>query len=135
MTVPLWCLFIATFLPYLSAGVGSYYRSQLPGGADNNSPRQQVLQLEGAGARAYAAQGNAWEALAVFTAAVLINHVATANPQLSALAAGLFIVARLLHPVFYIKNIAGLRSLSWLIGMLCCIWLVVLGAIGYVPVG
>ncbi len=130
MTVPLWCLFIASLLPVVCAGMGAYYRNQLPGGADNKSPRQQAMQLEGPGARAYAAQNNAWEALAVFTVAVVINHLAGGNPQTSALAAGLFLAARVLHPVFYIKNIDILRSLSWLVGLAACIWLVILGAMG-----
>lgn len=127
MTVPLWCLFFAFLLPYVCAGVGAYYRVKLPGGADNKNPRQQVAQLEGTGARAYAAQSNAWEALAVYTAAVVINHFAKGDPGSSATAAMLFLGARVLHPVFYIANIDALRSLSWLVGLGSCIWLVVLG--------
>lgn len=128
MTIPLWCLFIATFLPLVAAGAGSVARSKMPGGADNNNPRQQALQLEGFGARAYAAQANAWESLAVFTVAVFINHVAQGAASTSALLAVLFIAARLGHLGAYLGDKGGLRSGFFGIGFLCCIGLVILGA-------
>ncbi|MGV3527112.1 MAG: MAPEG family protein [Candidatus Sericytochromatia bacterium] len=127
MTLPLWCLFVASLLPYVCAGIGAYYRLQLPGGPDNKEPRQQVLKLEGPGARAYAAQQNAWEALALFSAAVLINHLAHGEPGSSATAALIFVAARVLHPVLYVLNQDKLRSLSWAVGFGCCMWLIGLG--------
>lgn len=128
MTIPLWCLFMATFLPFVAAGTASFARSKMPGGADNKNPRQQALKLEGFGARAYAAQANAWEALAVFTVAVFINHVAQGAVSTSALLAMVFIAARLGHLGAYLGNKDALRSGFFGIGFLCCIGLVVLGA-------
>jgi uncharacterized MAPEG superfamily protein len=97
MTTPLWCLLIAVLMPYVLAFSGAGFRQRQLGSVDNRNPRQQALQLTGAGARCYAAQQNAWEALAVFTAAVTAAHLAGAAADTSALAAQAFIAARVVH--------------------------------------
>jgi uncharacterized MAPEG superfamily protein len=79
-------------------------------------------------ARAYGAQQNAWEALAVFTAAVAAAHLAGADPGMSAMAAELFIVGRIFQAVFYIAKMAPLRTLSFTVAFGSCIWLFVLAA-------
>lgn len=123
MTIPLWCLVIAVFIPYVLTGMGAYYRKQQFGMIDNHYPRTQATQFEGAGARVYAAQANAWEALAVFAAAVIVAHLAGANPAQSANAAMLFVVARVLHGALYWKDIAAMRTLAFIVGLGSCIWL------------
>ena len=40
-----------------------------------------------------------------------------------------FVVARVLHGVFYLTDKHSLRSLSWLVGMLCAVGLMVLAAL------
>jgi uncharacterized MAPEG superfamily protein len=126
MTIPFWCLFIVVLLPYVLAGVGGYYRKKTFGDMDNKSPRAQAAQLEGEGARAYAAQQNAWEALAVFAAAVFIAHLSNANQKLSAIASVLFVVTRIIHPIVYIKNIDKARTGIFVVGVACCLWLIIL---------
>ena len=84
MTVPFWCLFIGALIPTLLAFTGGYFKAQQFENVDNNNPRQQSAQLTGAGARAVAAQGNAWEALAVFTAAVAVNSLGGGDPGTAA---------------------------------------------------
>ncbi|MEX1668688.1 MAPEG family protein [Zhongshania guokunii] len=128
MTVAFWCVFIACLLPVVSAWVCGYFRAKQLGNIDNKHPRAQYAQLEGAGARAYAAQQNAWEALPVFIAAVLVAHLAGVAPERAALAAEIFIAARILYPIFYIANKDILRSLSFLVGMGACISLFVMAA-------
>ncbi len=123
MTTPFWCLLVAVLLPIVLAGVGGYFKSQQFDAVDNNNPRAQSTQLTGAGARAVAAQNNAWEALAVFTAAVFVAHSAGADPGSSATAAMLFVGARILHAGFYISDLAPARSLSFLVGLGSCLWL------------
>ncbi len=69
-----------------------YFRGKAFGKADNKNPRAQVAQLEGVGARTYAAQENAWEAALMFTAAVLTSHLAGLSAEAAtpwALALGL----------------------------------------------
>ena len=121
MTTPLWCLVFVTFLPIVYAWVAGYYKNKAFGSVDNNNPRVQGALLEGAGARAVAAQSNAWEALAMFTPAVLVAHVSGAGSgSAAAYAALVFVVARLLHGVFYVADKAALRSLSFIVGLACC---------------
>ncbi len=128
MTTPLWCLVIATFLPFVWAFTATSLRRRQFGAIDNHHPRLQQAQLTGAGARALAAQQNAWEALAMFTPAVLIAHVNGATAGQAALAAMLFIGARILHGVLYVADIDWLRSLVWVVGVGAVIWLFVLAA-------
>ena len=129
MTTPLWCLVIAAFLPYVLAFTGTYFKKQQLGSVDNKNPRAQAAQLQGVGARAVAAQANAWEALAVFTAAVAVLHLA--NPEAArgssaANASLLFVAARIAHPIFYLADIDMARSLAFMVGIGAAIWLIVL---------
>jgi uncharacterized MAPEG superfamily protein len=128
MTTPFWCLLAAVLIPYVLAMTGGYFRMKQFGSVDNKHPRAQAAALEGAGARACAAQQNAWEALPVFAAAVFVAHLAGADPQSSATAAVVFVVARVLHPVAYIANVDVARSLLFLVGLGSCIWLFALAA-------
>ncbi|MHA7839306.1 MAG: MAPEG family protein, partial [bacterium] len=110
MTTPFWCLFVVVLLPYVLAGVGGYFRGKEFGDADNKNPRAQAARLEGTGARTYAAQANAWEATAVFTAAVFTAHLAGVPEASAAPWTIAFVVARVLHPTFYILDQDKLRS-------------------------
>jgi len=126
MTVPFWCLLIAVILPILWSWVSGYYRQKQFGAVDNKNPRVQNAQLTGAGARAVAAQSNAWEALAIFTAATMASQLLGADAEKMATASMVFIVARIFHGIFYIADKDILRSLSFLVGFGCCIWLFVM---------
>jgi uncharacterized MAPEG superfamily protein len=128
MTTPFWCLLAAIFLPYVWAGVSVGYKQKQFGSVDNHHPREQSAKLTGAGARANAAQANAWEALPMFLGSVMVAHLAGADPGSSATAALLFIAARVLHGVFYVVDLAPLRSLSFMVGSGACLWLFVLAA-------
>jgi uncharacterized MAPEG superfamily protein len=126
MTIPFWCLLITLLLPYVLAGVGGYYRKKSFGEMDNKDPRTQAAQLEGEGARAYAAQQNAWEALAAFSVAVFIAHLSNADQKQSAIASMLFVITRIIHPIVYIKDIDKARTAVFVLGVVCCLWLLVL---------
>jgi uncharacterized MAPEG superfamily protein len=123
MTTPFWCLLVAVLIPYVLTGAAGYYKTKQFGRLDNKNPRAQAARLEGAGARAWAAQQNAWEALPVFASAVFVAHLAGADPGRSATAAVIFVIARVLHPIFYIANIDVARSLSFGVGFVACLWL------------
>ena len=127
MTTPLWCLVIVALLPFPLAFLGGYFKVRQFGSIDNKHPRQQTQQLEGAGARAAAAQANAWEALAFFTAVVAVLSVANPEAARGATAANLslgFLATRVLHPIFYLANIDVARSLVFLVGIGCGIGLI-----------
>ncbi len=129
MTIVLWCLLLMTILPILLAFVGAYFRTSQLGEFDNNNPREQVKALTGAGSRAYAAQQNAWEALAVFTAAVVSAYISQADAGTAANLAIAFVVFRILHAALYLADLAALRSLAFMGGMFCAVWLFISGLI------
>jgi uncharacterized MAPEG superfamily protein len=129
MTTPFWCLALIAGMPIGLALVGDYFRHVDLGSVDNRDPRAQAARLKGPGARAYAAQANAWEALALFAVAVLVAHLSGAGSSESAAAAVVFVVARVAHAVFYIADLSTLRSISFLVGFGCCIALVALAAV------
>jgi uncharacterized MAPEG superfamily protein len=128
MTTPLWCLMIATFIPFAWAFSGHAFRQRQFGNIDNSHPRVQQASLTGIGARALAAQQNAWEALAMFTPAVLTAHLNGATAGQASLAAMLFIAARVVHGCLYLADLSTLRSLVWIVGTGSVIWLFVLAA-------
>lgn len=128
MTVPLWCLLVAVLLPNVLAGVGGFFRSRLPGGLDNNNPREQAKTLTGAGSRAYAAQQNAWEALAMFTVAVFTAHVLGADPIMAARLAIAWVAFRILHAVCYLADWGTPRSIVHVGAVIAAVWLFLLGA-------
>ena len=124
MTVPFWCLFVGIVLPYVWAFARMPFLKEL-GGPDNKEPRAQSEKLTGKGGRAVAAQANAWEALAVFAPAVIVNHLAGASAESAATLALIWVVARVLHGVFYITDIDKGRSAAFLVGLVCAIGLFV----------
>ena len=116
MTVALWCILIAIFLPYLCTGVAKF-----SGGfrlKDNHDPRGFLDSLEGLGKRANAAQLNSFEVTPAFAAAVIVAHLA-GNAELVTInvLSVLFITSRLLFIIFYLADLAALRSLMWFVGM------------------
>jgi len=129
VTLSLWCLVIVALLPYVLAGIGGYFRRTNLGTVDNDNPRGQAALLEGPGARAYAAQANAWEALALFLVGLALVHF-TGNEDQAGTASLIFVMARILHAVFYIRGAATLRSLIHTVGLAAWIWLIVIAATG-----
>ncbi len=124
MTTPFWCLLTAAMIPYLLAPIAAYFKKQQLGSIDNKHPREQSKALTGMGARAVAAQENMWESLAVFAPAVIVNHLrGDADPATAAMLAQVYIGARFVHAGAYLADIAPLRSLAFLVGFLCSIWL------------
>jgi uncharacterized MAPEG superfamily protein len=125
MTTVLACLLVAVLMPYVLSGVSSYHKGRQFGKLDNNNPRAQAAQLTGVGARAVAAQQNAWEALAVFTASLAAAFFAGVEPASLALPALIFVAARIAHAACYLADQASARSGSFFVATLACIWIFV----------
>jgi len=117
MTTPLWCLFLVAVLPYVLSTLTGIYRVRQFRTLDNKHPRAQQAALTGVGARAFASQQNAWEALGFFTAAVVVSHLAGANPDRAGLLSMVFAATRVVHPIVYLANLDVLRSLTFLVGL------------------
>ena len=116
MTVALWCVLIAIFLPYVCTIV-----AKAAGGfrlSDNHDPRDFLESLNGVARRAHAAQLNSFEVMPAFAAAVIVAHlVGTAQLVTVNVLAVLFITSRLLYIICYLADWAILRSLVWFVGM------------------
>ena len=128
MTTPLWCLVIVIFFPFFMSTTAGYFKIKTFGRYDFNNPRIQAAQLDGIGARAWAAQQNSWEAIIMFAPCVFIAHLAGANAEQSAMAAIGFVIARLVYMVVYLADLALIRTLVFSAGFACCFWLIYLAA-------
>ena len=123
-------LLILSVLPLLCAWIAAYYKQKQLGNVDNKEPRIQTMQLIGPGARASAAQGNTWEALAVFSAAVLAVLISGADLESISTLSTIFVALRIAYVPVYIADLDKLRSLIFLAGFGICMYLfsVALGA-------
>lgn len=124
MTVAYWCVLFAALMPIVWSGVAK------AGGAgfDNARPRVYLAAVQGWRQRANWAQQNAWEAFGPFAAGVLVAaQVGVPQATIDLLAAA-FLVARILHGCFYITDRATLRSLVYIVGLLCTVGFFIAGA-------
>ena len=121
MSTVLICLFIGAIIPIILSWVGGYFRMQQFGKVDNKNPRGQSAALENAGARAVAAQQNAWEALAVFVAGVVAFHARGGVSEVAGILAIVWVAARVLHAIFYLINQDVLRSLAFILSLGCAL--------------
>ena len=124
MSFALWTLFIAALFPVVCAGIAKAG----PGRYDNRNPRAWLGGLGGYQARAHAAQQNSWEALAVYTAALVAAVAAGVDHGTITTVAGVFLVARIAYLACYLADLATLRSLVWLAGFGACLTLIVQAA-------
>ncbi|WP_434679209.1 MAPEG family protein [Pseudomonas sp. R1-18] len=117
MTVAFWCVLIAFLLPIACAAIAKFGSGKFKMG-HNHDPRSFLDKLEGFPKRAHAAQLNSYEINPAFAAAVIIAHI-TDNASLVTIdvMAVLFITSRLLYIIFYLADLAALRSIIWIIGL------------------
>ena len=125
MPIAYWCILVAALLPYgwvvIAKRGGPRY--------NNRDPRQWVARQEDPRVqRAYAAHLNAFEAFAPFAAGVLMAQAAGVAVGLVQGLALAFVAFRVLHGVFYLTALHWLRSLAWLAGFACVVWLMVSAA-------
>lgn len=124
MPILLHVLLALTLLPFLLAWLGAFCRVRQFGGLDNHTPRLQQAALTGVGARVQGAQANAWEALLIFTVVSFIAFAAGVTLASLGGVALMFLALRLLHAALYIADYAWSRSLVFVAGMLCCLYIV-----------
>ena len=123
MTIAYWCVLALLFFPPV---LGALAKSG--GGFDNSRPRECLAAVTGWRKRADWAQQNALENFAPFAAAVIIGHqLGLAQGTLNMLALA-YVALRVLHAVFYITNLAALRSLAYIGGLACIIAIFVMVA-------
>ena len=119
-------IIIACLLPYVFTVV-----AKMAGGfkrADNQNPREFLAKTTGLAARANAVQQNSFESLPLFIAAVLMAEYMVI-PQVVVMMFGIaYIVLRIIYGICYLANWATLRSIVWMLSLLCpiCILLMVI---------
>jgi uncharacterized MAPEG superfamily protein len=115
MKTAYFCLFLACLLPIIATSIAKAGDRTY----NNRRPRDWLAKQDGYRGRANAAQGNSWEALAIFGVAVL-SAMQRGVPQgtVDALAIG-FIVARIVYLALYLADLHWQRSLVWFVGLGC----------------
>ena len=119
-------IIIACLLPYVFTVV-----AKMAGGfksEDNQNPREFLAKTTGLAARANAVQQNSFESLPLFVAAVLMAEYMVI-PQVVVMMFGIaYIVLRIAYGICYLANWATLRSIVWILSLLCpiCILLMVI---------
>lgn len=127
MSTAYWCILIAAVLPYVWTVI-----AKSSGGErfDNRDPRGWLARQDNPRAiRANGAQLNAFEAFAPFAAGVILAQLAGVDAGLVALLALVFVACRVLHGLFYVFDLALLRTLAWAGGLACVLWLLVAAAL------
>ena len=121
----MWCMLAGLILPYIWHVSSVPFRLKQFSTVNTARPREQADQLTDGGQGAWGAQLNAWEALAVFTAANVIAFMGGVDPEGNwSLAAIIWVVLRFFHGIFYIFNIPALRILCFAGGLGVSIWIV-----------
>lgn len=123
MPTALFVLVFVSVIPYVLAGLGGYAKVQQLGHLDNHHPRLQERKLSGRAARIIAAQSNAWEALAFYTATILTVNLSGAPWSDLSMPAIIFAITRMAHPVMYIADIAIGRTFVVIVGVTSCIYM------------
>ncbi|OQR38248.1 hypothetical protein BWR15_01680 [Pseudomonas sp. T] len=117
MPIAFWCVLIAIFLPYVGTSLAKFTGGGF-GPRQNHDPRTFLASLEGYRKRANAFQLNSFEVTPAFAAAVIIAYVVNnAEPATIDRLAIAWVTSRLLYLIFYVADLALLRSLVWFLGM------------------
>jgi uncharacterized MAPEG superfamily protein len=129
MKLAIICLLITSVLPVLLTWVAAYFRNKDLGFIDNQNPRKQYLLLDGIGGRTVAAQQNTWEALTVYSAALLAVFITNVPTEAIGTACLMFMISRLLFIGFYLIDLDKLRSLAFISGYGSCLYMFYLAII------
>lgn len=120
----IYLILAACLLPYVFAMI-----AKMVGGfkaKDNQNPREFLAKTTGLAARANAAQQNSFESLPLFIAAILMAEYMVV-PQSVVMSLGIaYLVLRILYGICYLANWAMLRSIIWLLSLLCPIFLLLI---------
>ena len=120
----IYLILAACLLPYVFTVIAK--KSAGFHGKDNQNPREFLDKSTGLASRAHAVQQNSFESLPLFIAAVLMAEYLVL-PQSLVMTFGLaYLFFRVIYGICYLANWATLRSIVWLLSMLCPITLLLL---------
>lgn len=125
MDISIWCLLVAFMMIYAPRMPAIKGVIEAEGRYDLSNPRAQQARLTGLGARAQAAHQNSIEAFAPFAAAVWVAHYGGTDPLVRDTLALIFVGARGLYILAYLKDLNPWRTAIWTIGVFSVIALFV----------
>lgn len=120
----IYLILIACLLPYaftMIAKKAAGFKAR-----DNQNPREFLAKSTGLAARAHAVQQNSFESLPLFIAAVLMAEYMVVSQAIVMTLGIAYIVLRIAYGICYLANWATLRSIIWLLSMLCPVCLLLL---------
>lgn len=120
----IYLILIACLLPYVFAMIAK--KTAGFKAKDNQHPRDFLAKTTGLAARANAAQQNSFENLPLFIAAILMAEYMVISQTVIMTFGIAYIVLRILYGICYLANWATLRSIVWLLSLLCPILLLIL---------
>lgn len=120
----IYLILIACLLPYVFAMIAK--KTAGFKAKDNQHPRDFLAKTTGLAARANAAQQNSFESLPLFIVAILMAEYMVISQTVIMTFGMAYIVLRILYGICYLANWATLRSIVWLLSLLCPILLLVL---------
>ena len=120
----IYLILIACLLPYVFAMIAK--KTAGFKAKDNQHPRDFLAKTTGLAARANAAQQNSFESLPLFIAAILMAEYMVISQTVIMTFGMAYIVLRILYGICYLANWATLRSIMWLLSLLCPILLLIL---------
>ena len=99
---------------------------------DNHNPREWLAKQTGYRARANAAQGNCVDAFPIYAVGILLALYTEVPQEEIDLYASLFVAARVAYVALYIGDQDKLRSIAWLVGVICSVGLYIasMGSMG-----
>lgn len=112
-------MLVACLLPFVFALL-----SKVSGGfrrADNADPRAFLAKTTGMAARLNAAQANSFESLPIFLAAVIVAMYCFVPQNVINVVAWLYVLLRIGYGMAYALNVPLVRSVLWLLSIICCV--------------
>ncbi|KIN71352.1 MAPEG family protein [Sulfitobacter guttiformis] len=121
MTPELTVLTLAALLQVLQFSAYSATSIQQVGPKKAAGPRDNPIQLTGTAGRLQRAMNNHFEALILFTIAVLATQLSGQNTSYTAACSYIYLGARILYVPAYVFGLAPWRSVIWFIGLLATV--------------
>ena len=125
MTPELTTLTLAALLQVLQFVAYSVTAQMQVGTGKALSPRDTPVQLTGKAGRLQRAMNNHFEGLILFGIAVVVITYSGQNNDTTAMASGLYLLARVLYVPAYVFGWVPWRSLIWAVGFLATVYLLI----------
>lgn len=117
-------LSILVAIPLLLNLFAGYFKVKNFGYYDIKNPRDQSSMLTDIGQRAISAQKNSWEALLILSYTLLITFYGGLDQDQILLGIFLYLISRLFYVFFYLIDWGISRSITWVLGICVCFWLI-----------